>query len=283
VAAGIVGFQAWYNYRVTGKPLQMPYQVHLQTYDAAPLFVWQSLPAPKEYRHKELREFHTGAPVKLYQRQQTPRGFAIGCAGKLLVLARFYLTPAWTLPLLMLPWILRSGWMRWATAAIALELCALFAEVYCYPHYVAPVASLYVLLVVQGLRRLNACRWLARRRIDSATVLLLLTAISLAWRLNALPAERVASPALVRAQVQEKLESLPGEHLVFVRYSENHKSGLEWVYNRAEIDRAKVVWARRISPEEDLRLRQYFHSRRAWLLDADARPPRIEEVKSADL
>ena len=283
MAAGIVGFQAWYNHEVTGNALRMPYQVHLATYDAAPLFIWQPLPAPKEYRHKELRDFHTGTPVKLHQRQQTPRGFAIGCAGKLLVLARFYLTPAWTLPLLMLPWILRRAWMRWGAAAIALVLCALFAEVYCYPHYVAPVASLYVLLVVQGLRHLSACRWLARRRINAAALLVLLTWASLVWRLHALPAERAASPALLRAQVQQKLESLPGEHLVFVRYSENHASGMEWVYNRAEIDQAKVVWARRISPEEDLRLRQYFYSRQAWLLDADVRPPRIELVKSGNL
>ncbi len=49
----------------------------------------------------------------------------------------------------------------------------------------------------------------------------------------------------------------------------------EWVYNRADIDAAKVVWARDMSPAENRELLDYFRDRRAWLVEADAAPPKV--------
>ena len=72
-----------------------------------------------------------------------------------------------------------------------------------------------------------------------------------------------------RGPVEKQLKKLPGEHLVLVRYSKDHNSGEEYVYNDADIDHAKIVWAREI-PGMDLRpLFQYFRSRDAWLYEPD--------------
>ena len=72
-----------------------------------------------------------------------------------------------------------------------------------------------------------------------------------------------------RKPVERQLAALPGEHLVLVRYSKDHNSGEEYVYNDADIDRAKTVWAREI-PGMDLGpLFNYFRNRDVWLYEPD--------------
>jgi hypothetical protein len=72
-----------------------------------------------------------------------------------------------------------------------------------------------------------------------------------------------------RKPVEQKLDALPGEHLVLVRYSKDHNSGEEYVYNEADIDHAKIVWAREI-PGVDLKpLLTYFRNRDVWVYEPD--------------
>jgi hypothetical protein len=72
-----------------------------------------------------------------------------------------------------------------------------------------------------------------------------------------------------RKPVEMQLAALPGEHLVLVRYSKDHNSGEEYVYNEADIDHAKTVWAREI-PGTDLGpLFQYFRNRDVWVYEPD--------------
>jgi hypothetical protein len=72
-----------------------------------------------------------------------------------------------------------------------------------------------------------------------------------------------------RKAVEMQLAALPGEHLVLVRYSKDHNSGEEYVYNDADIDHSKTVWAREI-PGMDLRpLFNYFRNRDVWLYEPD--------------
>jgi len=72
-----------------------------------------------------------------------------------------------------------------------------------------------------------------------------------------------------RKPVEQKLAALPGEHLVLVRYAKDHNSGEEYVYNEANIDRAKTVWAREIPGTDITPLLNYFRNRDVWIYEPD--------------
>jgi hypothetical protein len=55
-----------------------------------------------------------------------------------------------------------------------------------------------------------------------------------------------------------------------VRYEEDHNLHDEWVYNGAEIDSAKVLWARELEPAQNEKLFAYFKDRQIWLVTPDS-------------
>ena len=56
---------------------------------------------------------------------------------------------------------------------------------------------------------------------------------------------------------------------MFVKYATTHNMLQEWIYNRADIDAAKVVWARFMSPAKNRQLIDYFSDHKVWLLEPD--------------
>jgi hypothetical protein len=78
-----------------------------------------------------------------------------------------------------------------------------------------------------------------------------------------------------RAQFLSQLERMPGSHLVIVRYNSKHIPAEEWVYNGADIDHSKVVWARDMGAEGNAELIGYFKSRKVWLVEPDKVPPQL--------
>ena len=71
---------------------------------------------------------------------------------------------------------------------------------------------------------------------------------------------------------------MPGQHLVVVRYGQTHDplTQLEWVYNAADLDGAKVVWAREMDPGKTAQLVENYRGRQVWLLEADQPPVRLQ-------
>lgn len=72
--------------------------------------------------------------------------------------------------------------------------------------------------------------------------------------------------------VEDSLEQKPGGQLAIVRYSPDHQPLDEWVYNDADIDRSKVIWARDMGAAENEELIRYYKDRTVWLVQPDTNP-----------
>jgi len=179
---------------------------------------------------------------------------------------------------------------------VVLTLCVFALGVNFFPafqfHYIAAVSCLFVLVSVVGLERLSIFTirgWAVGQEAATLVVVLCLAQFvlwytahvfdtrdfSLAMRpYETWDAINHANPER-RIAVNKQLAQLPGKVLVFVRYWPQHIFQEEWVYNAADIDGSRIVWARDLGAAEDAKLQHYYPDRQAWLLEPDARPPKL--------
>ena len=68
------------------------------------------------------------------------------------------------------------------------------------------------------------------------------------------------------------LEELPGRQLAIVRYAPSHQPMDDWVYNSADIDGSKVIWARDMDAASNRELFEYYKDRKVWLVQPDTGP-----------
>jgi hypothetical protein len=68
------------------------------------------------------------------------------------------------------------------------------------------------------------------------------------------------------------LETIPGPHLVFVRTKTDEYNLFQWIYNDADINAARVVWARDLGKDRNADLIRYFPTRQAWIVDPNVEP-----------
>ena len=270
---------AYYCWRTTDHPFLMAHQLNRETYAMARFFLWEQ-PRPEPiYRHAVMRQFYTEWEPNFQNAigQNTLSGWLDAAVGRSAVQWGFYLGWALSVPLLMLPWTLRDRRMRFWLFACPVFLLGLALERYTQPHYLAPFVGVPMVLLLQGMRHLWASR--AGRYVVGVVVLACVCGF----------VQQVVSPQmpypypgnLQRARILRQLEGTAGQHLVMVHYEEDHDVHREWVYNRADIDRARVVWAREMNPAEDQELKNYFRGRKIWVVDADEAEPRLTAARPA--
>jgi hypothetical protein len=283
----------YYFWRVTGSPVRMPYEVNRATYASAPIFLWQSPRPEPVYHNAVMRDFYRRFEQATYKEEvQTAYGLILAKLAFVIPFFAFYFGPALLLPLLMFPRVLGDRRIRFLVAAGAVVLLGLAVEVFFLPHYAAPLTALNLALVVQALRHLRVWRWDGQPAgVFLVRILPLVCAGALAirliapglglpltetkvWWIRLGPSER----GLERARLLAHLEGMPGQHLVVVRYGPAHdpRTQTEWVYNAADIDRAKVIWAREMDGAENARLLEYYRTRRIWLIEPDRQPVQLQ-------
>jgi hypothetical protein len=272
--ATTAGAMGYYNWRVTGDPLLMPHVLNTRTYHTSPLFLWEHATAPMHYRNAQFEDFYNGWERENYstdwesvRRVSWEKLFRCGIT---------YFWPGLLLALPVVPFALRDRKMRLPLISVILTLLGVAVVIWSNAHYAAPLTCALYLLIVQTIRHLRTMRISARPvglALSRAVVLLLVldTGINvgrgvcdtLRW-----PCEGDIS----RQAIADKLAATPGKHLIMVRYDpdpDNHNIHDEWVFNGAEIDSAKVLWARELDAGQNAKLLQYFSDRKIWLVTPD--------------
>jgi hypothetical protein len=283
VLFGAVTLSLVQNKQITGNWMTMPYQLSQFQYGVPTTFTVQPIPTP----HRPL----TRDQQLDYDTQSDAHGPGTDTfttywkrwASRLAFYRFFFLPPLF----LVLPaFVLRLREYRFAWVFLTIFVFSLGTTFYpyFYSHYIAALTCLFVLIGVAGLERLS--HW---NQEAAQIILFLCVAHFLFWygvhasRDNQLYAAMTPFETWDainhgdpegRIAIRRQLESAPGQHLVFVRYWPQHRFQ-EWVHNAADIDGARIVWARDLGPDENQNLLHYYPDRTAWLLEPDARPPRL--------
>jgi len=271
---------SYYYFRVTGNPLHMAYQVNREAYATAPYFIWQTPSAAPVYHHEVVRSLYEWELAE-FEKYRTFGGYLSGVRWKLKSWWQFYLGPLLTVPLLAFPWVVRQRKMR-----LPLLICAAMAagfgiQTWTLPHYFSPAICVLYLLLVQSMRRLwhwsRANRPLGRMLVRAIPVV---ACAMILLRVTAAGIHLPIEPAwprgnLERAMILHQLRQLPEPALVIVRYRPHQDFDREWVYNEANIDGAKVVWARDMGRSGNQELIEYFRDRKVWLVEGDSPTPQL--------
>jgi hypothetical protein len=254
VLVPVAAWMLYYNHRVTGDPLTMPYQVYQQTRGGS--FLSTVFPGSKGIDNRYLT--------------------------KLVLQWAFFVNVILTVPICSAR--LGKPQIRFAVLTIMLVLLAVVMQSTSGNlHYMAPVTALIYLLVVDGMRDINQCQIHGRpvgRFFIRALPVLALTSFMISFGVWArYPVQAGWEWSLDRARIEAELAADGRRHLVVVRYAPQHNYHHEWVYNGAEIDAQPVIWARELTPEQNSELLAYFSDRVPWLVLADS--PQVQVVPYA--
>jgi hypothetical protein len=266
-----LAFIGYYNWRLTGNALLMPHVLNTRTYHSTPLFLWEHLKPELTYHNQQFEDFYNGWEREDYQ--TTWKDAFDVTAEKLARMGVEFFWPGALFLLPALPFAFRDRRMRLLVVTLFLCLAGVFAVIWSAPHYAAPVTCVIYALLAQSVRHLRIMKWKARPlgvALSRALVVLLVlsTGVSIARR-SCDPLWWTCTGDPSRVAVTKQLLATPGKHLIIVRYSDDHNIHDEWVYNGADIDGSKVIWARELDPEQNAKLFAYFKDRQIWLVEPD--------------
>jgi hypothetical protein len=264
-------FIGYYNWRLTGSPRTFALSLNQKFYDPSAMFIWQTPAPPMPHSNPQFDQFYNHWQRNLYD--HTWKSLGKVSWRKIRV---FPLTYLWWDLLLLVPaayFLLKRRKLYPVFAALAFTLLAFFFLAWTLPHYVAPAVCAIFAVFVTAMRhlRLYAPRGLAFGLLFSRLIVLGLVLQTA----NAVVAGNEDSLGFGGVRMEgrlafiQKLKAIPGEHLVFVRYSKNHDVHGEWVYNDADIEGSAIVWARELDAAQNRKLIEHFRDRHAWSVEAD--------------
>ena len=267
---------AYDNYRITGHPLRLPYREYYEQYETVPPFwVVPISTIPRVFRHSDFEMMEKGAR-EAHNRARSLRLLVDRPLDWLTLLRHYYGNLIWLLPVVVFAHLLwRSKRMRFAVVLAVVIGTASLIEVWWYPHYGAPFAAALFILVAQSMRYLQ--QW-KHAGVEAGRFLVRAMPIAVMVVMVASEARGIATHrTMFRHQVQTLRDSAEKElfetslayQVIFVRNTGIQSPRDEWIYNRADMDGAPLIWAHDMGRIENGRLLRYYAGRSFWLFKPD--------------
>jgi hypothetical protein len=266
------------NKAVTGSWTTLPYSASRAQYGVPTTFTFQPDPKPsRELTTEQKDDYQAQSEVHDRESKRSWWGRFTDRASY----SRFFVFPALfaALPGLFLAFKQRRMILPAASVVIFLAADAFYP--YFYPHYIAALSCVFLLLIVASLSRIPRAAAFAISAVAATHFTFwygIHAASNQSFRAAFGPYESVdflnhGDPE-GRLPILKRLNESPGGQLVFVHYLPFHPLR-EWITNAADINNSKVVWALDLGPEENRELIGYYPGRTVWLAEPDMRPPRL--------
>jgi len=212
----------------------------------------------------------------------------------------FFFGPLFTLSLLMVGIVLPRGFSyrdikrgtRFLLLITVVTLLGVLLPVFTSPHYSALLTCIFYAFLIASMQRIR--RWRFRGQPTGLAIVRSVPTVAIAL----LPLVVFAKPLHIsnntapwtwcspwtalteRSRVQSQMERIPGRHLLLVHYRPDHDYMQGWVYNGADIDDSRIVWANDMGWEKNQELIEYFKDRDVWIVDPDQFPASISRCPS---
>ena len=283
-----IALTLFHNHAVTGSWTTLPYSLSRYQYGVPTTFTFQPNPAPHRLLTHEQSIDYQAQRLVHGDATDTVRSYFSRLVLRLRFYRFFFLTPLYlVLPVFLLS--LREFRFRWVLLSVLVFSLGTNFYPYFYPHYIGALTCVFILISVTALERVSRgtkrspARFCSSPRRSSYSgmgsifprIHELLDALGPYETWNYINYGDLQG----RAAINHRLAQQPGKHLVFVSYWPRHLFD-EWIHNAANPDASRVVFAADLGSDENARLRQYYPDRTVWLLEPDARPPRLTPYPS---
>ena len=294
---------AKYNHAVTGQWLRMPYTVHQRQYFYQYVFIFSGIRPPERQANDRVARF--------YERHQfiPSRGFAVvwkalgnfgkrlpavflGALGDIDAKDRGIGGLLWMGAILVVT--LRNRWTWFCLLTIAFVVLGGSLAWGWFPHYSAPVLPLVMAIFADALHRIGMA-FRANRKLGSLTPAIVVslagfyglvvlggTAVLARQRNKTEEVSSEIGRVASRGDLIRRLNQQDGSHLVFVHYAEDYTINDEWVYNAADIQAAKIVFAHDLGAKKNRQLVARYPGRSLWLVTVDAKEKRLQLYRAAE-
>jgi hypothetical protein len=84
-----------------------------------------------------------------------------------------------------------------------------------------------------------------------------------------------------KPRIMAELAETPGNHLIFVKPKTDTHNLFQWIYNGADIDGSRFVWARDLGDAENAQLAASMTGRRVWMVDPNVEPATLTAYEPA--